>query len=268
MLRYMMVHTMFALFRHWRRQRILAGHRLDDALWQCVVDEVPVLAALDDGSQARLRELCVLFLHEKVLEAAGGITLDDAMRLRIAALACLPILRLDLDRYHSVRTVIVYPDAFVVRDREQVDEDGVVHTADDVLSGEAWEHGPVVLAWEDVLESGQGAGYNVVVHEFAHKLDYEEGAINGMPLLHRGMDAARWATDFQSAYDALCEAVDSEQDTWLDPYASESPAEFFAVCSELFFEMPAELRRHYPQIYEQLAAYYRQQPAPGVPHAG
>ncbi len=252
---------MLELFRNWRRQRILARHRLDDALWRCVVDEVPVLAALDERRRARLRELCVLFLHEKVFEAAGGLALDDSMRLRIAALACLPVLGLGLDRYQSVRTVIVYPGAFVVRDREQVDEDGVVHTADDVLSGEAWEQGPVVLAWEDVLESGQGAGYNVVVHEFAHKLDYEEGAMNGMPLLHRGMDAALWAGAFQAAYDALCEAVDNDEDTWLDPYASESPAEFFAVCSELFFEVPAELRRHYPQLYDQLAAYYRQQPA-------
>lgn len=251
---------MFGIFRNWRRRRILANHLFDRSLWQRLLSDVPVLAALDNARLERLQALTALFQHEKTFEPAGGLELTDEMRLRITALACLPVLELGLDRYDSVRTVIVYPGGFLVRNREQVDEDGVVHTGDDVLSGEAWEQGPVVLAWEDVLASGLGEGYNVVIHEFAHKLDYEEGAINGMPLLHRSMDAAEWASVFQAAYDELCTAVDNGQDTWLDPYASESPAEFFAVCSELFFERPTEFREHYPQLHEQLAAYYRQQP--------
>ena len=153
------------------------------------------------------------------------------------------------------------PGEFVVRGREHVDEAGVVHIVDDVLSGEAWEAGPVVLGWEDVAASDQAQGYNVVVHEFAHKLDLLDGAVNGVPALHREMSVADWTTTFQADYDELVEQIDRGEEPWLDPYAAEDPGEFFAVCSEYFFELPLDLLVRYPGLYRQLAAFYRQDPA-------
>ena len=251
---------MFAWFRRRRRARVLARHAIPDAVWREVIASVPSLAALSRDERARLRDLAVLFLHEKHIEPALGLELTDAMRVRIAALACRLILELDLDCYSGFRSVIVYPGEFLVRDREHIDDAGVVHVGDEALSGEAWERGPVVLSWADVEQSGQGDGYDVVAHEFAHKLDAIDGATNGMPPLHRGMSPAAWSTAFSRAYDELCAEVDAGVDTWLDPYASENPAECFAVCVEMFFDVPDGFRREYPELYEQLAGYFRQDP--------
>lgn len=250
---------MFFLLRNWRRRRVLARHAIPDGDWDALLRDTPLLARLGADDRARLRDLSLLFLHEKAIDSAGGIALDDAMRLRIAALACLPILHLreGLDLYGDFHSVIVYPEEFLVRDRERMDDAGVMHTADELLAGEAWEQGPVVLSWSDVQASGHGDGFNVVVHEFAHKLDLLDGSANGIPPLHRGMDRAAWTQAFQTAYDDLCRRVDAGEDTWLDPYASEDPGEFFAVVAEMYFEVPAELSAHYPALFAQLDAYFR-----------
>jgi len=249
------------MFRSWRRRRILARHALPDALWAATVAATPAVAYLDAAAGRRLRDLALLFLHEKSLEAAGGLVLDDAMRVRIALLACQPVLELGLDCYEAFSSVIVYPEAFLVRDREHVDEDGVVHRGDEVLTGEAWEQGPVILSWQDVQESGRGAGYNVVAHEFAHKLDMLDGAANGLPPLAGGMAVAAWEAAFDAAYDDLAGRLDRGEDPWIDPYAVQDPAEFFAVMTELFFDVPLHLQAEYPQVYRQLATFFRQDPA-------
>ncbi|HEX7080068.1 MAG TPA: M90 family metallopeptidase [Gammaproteobacteria bacterium] len=254
---------MFGFLTRRRRRRILERASIPDALWRATIDAVPALARLDPETQERLRALALLFLHEKRIEPAGGLVLDDAMRVRIAALACRPVLELGLDCYAGFKSVIVYPGEFVVRDREHVDESGVVHVGDDVLSGESWDFGPVVLGWEDVEASGQGDGYDVVAHEFAHKLDLLDGAVDGLPPLHREMRVAEWTAAFQSAYDDLVERVERGCDTWIDPYAAEDPGEFFAVCTELFFDVPRALARRYPDLYAQLAAFFKQDPAAG-----
>ena len=136
---------------------------------------------------------------------------------------------------------------------------GVVTERIEERLGEAHGIGPVVLSWEDIgMADG---GYNVVIHEFAHKLDMANGAADGMPPLHSGMDRRAWAAAFREAYEGFCDAVDRGRETWLDPYAAHSPGEFFAVISEMFFTDPAETRRRYPEVYEQLKRYYRQDPA-------
>jgi MtfA peptidase len=251
---------MFGVFKRARRRRILEREAIPAPLWEATLADVPSLARLPDNAQRRLGDLSLLFLHEKAFEAAGGFTLDEAQRVRIAALACRPVLELGLDCYAGFASVIVYPGEFLVRGREQEDEDGVVHIGDDVLSGEAWERGPVILAWEDVLASGQGEGFDVVAHEFAHKLDLTDGALNGVPALHPQMRFELWVETFQSAYDALCERLNRGEETWLDPYAAEDPSEFFAVCTEMFFDVPEELDAEYPELYAELAAYFRQDP--------
>lgn len=252
---------MFGLLRNYRRRRVLASRAIDDALWDEVTGDLPALDVLDADACNRLRRLALLFLNEKSIEAAQGLVLDDAMRLRIAVLACRPILELGLDSYAGFVSIVVHPDEFVARNREVEDEDGIVHVGDEVMSGESWEFGPIVLAWEDVLASGQGTGFDVVAHEFAHKLDLLEGAINGMPLLHGSMAEAAWAEAFEAAYEDLVAREACGEETWLDPYAGESPAEFFAVSSEMFFDVPQDFLRHYPALYAQLISFYRQDPA-------
>jgi hypothetical protein len=249
------------MFKSWRRRRVLARRSIPDDIWNDAVAACPALARLAADEQRRLRNLALLLIHEKRFEAAGGLVLDDAKLVRIAALACLPIRELGIDCYSGFVSVIVYPDEFVVRDRETVDEDGVVHTGDDVLSGEAWQQGPVILAWSEVEESGLGDGFNVVVHEFAHKLDMLDGEANGVPPLHGGMRTAEWVAAFDGAYDDLCEQLEQGIDPWLDPYAAEDPAELFAVCAEMFFDVPVRFRAEYPDVYAQLALFFRQDPA-------
>ena len=252
---------MLGLFKNARRRRILERNSIPDAFWDRVIGEVPSLARLPATDRSRLRELALLFMHEKSIEPAGDMRLDEAMRVQIAALACRPVLELGLDAYAGFVSVIVYPGEFLVRGREYEDEAGVVHTGDDVLSGEAWEQGPVILAWEDVQASGQGDGFDVVAHEFAHKLDLLDGAVNGVPALHANMSFELWVRTFQTAYDALISRLELGEVTWLDPYAAEDPGEFFAVCSEMFFDVPEELAVEHPDVYAQLSAFYRQDPA-------
>ncbi|HET7132885.1 MAG TPA: M90 family metallopeptidase [Gammaproteobacteria bacterium] len=249
------------MFKSWRRRRVLARQSIPDDLWKGALAASPVLARLPPPQLERLRETALLFLHEKRFEPAVGYAIDERMRVRIAALAALPILELGLDYYQNFVSIVLHPDEFVVRDREIVDEDGVVHTGDDLLSGEAWEQGPVILAWAEVEESGRGEGYNVVAHELAHKIDMLSGEADGAPPLHSGMRLAEWTAAFDDAYEHLLDELDRGKDPWLDPYAAEDRAEFFAVCSEMFFDVPKRFAREYPDVYAQLAAFYKQDPA-------
>ena len=231
----------------WRRRRVLRKHRIDDALWP----RLPFLPRTK-----KLKDLALLFLAEKQFTGAHGLQLTDAMRLSIAAQACLPILELGLDWYAGFTGIVVYPGDFRVQ-RTEVDEHGVVHEWDDELAGEAMPGGPVVLSWDAAAHDSE---INVVIHEFAHKLDMLNGAADGLPPLHPGMNPAAWTAAFKDAYEGFCDAVEREKDTWLDPYAAEHPSEFFAVISEAFFEDPAETRRRYADVYEQLKLFYRQDP--------
>jgi Mlc titration factor MtfA (ptsG expression regulator) len=236
----------------WRRRRVLARHAIDDALWRQATRK---LAFLPDTP--KLREHALLFLAEKQFAGAHGLEVTDRMRVAIAAQACLPILALGLDWYAGWTGIVVYPGDFRVR-REWVDEAGVVHERDDELSGEAMPGGPVVISWDAAAHDPY---MNVVIHEFAHKLDMLNGEADGLPPLHAGMDRRAWTATFEEAYEGFCDAVDRGRDTWLDPYAAEHVSEFFAVISEAFFEDGKETRRRYPAVYEQLKRFYRQDPA-------
>jgi hypothetical protein len=243
--------------RNWRRRRVLAKHRIDPALWRRVTSRMPFLHGLDAAQTQRLQDLALLFIGEKQFVGARGQALDDALRLSIAAQACLPILELGLDWYEGWSGVVIYPGDFRVR-RSEMDEGGVVHEWDAELAGESWQGGPVILSW-DAAQHDEGA--NVVIHEFAHKLDMRSGEADGVPPLHRGMDHRAWRAALGQAYEGFCDAVERGRDTWLDPYAAEHPSEFFAVLSEAFFEAPNETRRRYPEMYDQLRRFYRQDPA-------
>lgn len=234
------------------------GHALHEETWQAVM-QLPLFDGLDDGERARLRELAGQLLADKVFNGAGGAEVDDGMATAIAAFAALPVLNLGYGWYEGWREIVVYPGEYLY-EGEQMDEDGVVHHIRHVRSGEVMEGGPMVLSWQDVEHSGQGAGFNVVIHEFAHKIDMKNGGANGCPPLHSGMSQEEWARDFQGAYDDLCRRVDGGEDTPIDPYATESPGEFFAVLSEYFFEAPDVLEQEYPEVYRQLVRFYKQDP--------
>jgi Mlc titration factor MtfA (ptsG expression regulator) len=253
-------------FTDWRRARILRRAVLDESLWSRTLERYPFLQALSEDERRRLREQTVLFLHEKSIHGAGGLEMRDEIRYAIAAQACILTLNLDLDCYSGWVEVIVYPDEFVVS-YEFIDEDGVAHRVEEPMSGESWLQGPVILSWADAQEAGYG-GYNVVIHEFAHKLDMLNGDANGFPQLHADMSRDAWSAAFARAYEDFCARVDRGDAVPIDDYAAENPAEFFAVLSEAFFETPDAVQRAYPDVYLQLSAFYRQDTAARLRRSG
>jgi Mlc titration factor MtfA (ptsG expression regulator) len=256
---------MFEFLRRWRQARRLAKIRVDASLWERVEATLPFLAYLDDDARARLRELARRFLADKEFHGADGMVLTDEIMLSIALQACLPVLNIGLEAYRGWVGVIVYPGDFVIP-RSEVDEDGVVHEFDDEVLGEAWEGGPVLVSWPPPDAAHEGV--NVVIHEFAHKLDMTNGMADGLPPLPARMSRSEWARVFTEAYESLCEQVDAGLPTAIDPYGAEHPAEFFAVASEAFFETPVRLREAFPAVYAQLRALYRLDPAARAAHAG
>lgn len=250
---------MFKRIRNWRVRRIVARHPIPDPLWQAALTQSAPARRLGASDQAALRVLATLFLREKSLEPVQGLALDDADRVLLATHACVPILKLGVDWFDGWHSVIVYPDAFVPH-RTLVDEAGVVHRTSTPMAGEAWGRGPVILSWADVLNAGKRPGQNVVIHEMAHKLDLQNGAANGFPPLHRGMDPRVWTRVFSDTWEHLRQAHHQGIPIPINPYGLENPAEFFAVVSEQFFEAPAVLREHLPEVYRQLEQFYRQHP--------
>ena len=246
---------------NWLRGRQEAT-RIPEELWQQTLASQPFLERLSADEKSRLKQLCEAFLAEKEFSSAGELELTDAICVSIAVQGCLPILNLGLSCYRGWVGIVVYPGEFVVP-RVIEDEFGVVHEFDDIASGEAWEGGPVLISWDDAQMAG--SGYNVVIHEFAHKLDMLNGDADGLPPLPPGLTPQLWEETLLAAYDDFCQSVDDAEqrgeETRLDPYAAENPAEFFAVMSETFFEMPELLKEEYPELYTLLSRFYRQDPA-------
>lgn len=231
---------------------------IDDRAWQALLASSALFDRLDAAARTRLRKLGARFLARKRFSAAAGHDLDDAQRLAIAALASLPILHLDERWLDGWREVIVYPGEFRVRRTHHDEVSGVVTEGDDELIGEAWEHGPLVLSWADVATdlAHPFDGFNVVVHEIAHKLDMLEGAADGVPRLPARITRREWITTMQAAFDRLTVVVERGRDSLIDPYAAESADEFFAVVSELHFSDPALLERAEPAVAKLLRRYY------------
>ncbi|HDP90003.1 MAG TPA: zinc-dependent peptidase [Thioalkalivibrio sp.] len=254
---------MFAWWRRRRRERLLRAYRLPASHLAATIASLPCCRGLDTAEQERLRDLVSLFLAEKAFEPVEGFVCTEADRLAIAVQACLPILELGFDWYDEWVSVVVYPNEFLV-DYEEMDEAGVVHAGRDLRIGEAWDYGPLVLSLEDVHASTRQNhhedGYNVVMHECAHKLDMCNGDANGFPPLHRGMSRRAWTRAFSEAFADMNRRLDAGQETPLDSYAAESPAECFAVFSEYFFVAPQVLNDVYPAVYTQLRQFYRQDP--------
>ena len=244
--------------RRWHMRRILRRNPIPHHIWHRVTRQIVVLQGLDAVQMAHLRELTTWFLHRKSINGAQGLAVTLPMRVAVAAQACLLILNLDIDYFDNWVEVILYPGAFRVK-HEQMDDIGLVHRDTCALTGEAWLRGPVILSWPEVeRDSYHGhPGHNLVLHEFAHKLDALNGAMNGLPPLRRGMSRKRWAEDLSDAYAVLNLSLASAKAVCINPYAATSEAEFFAVLSEYFFTAPGVLKAAFPRAYRQLKLFYQ-----------
>ena len=230
----------------------------------------PFLAERTGEERATLRALAAQFLRDKEFHGAGGLAITDEIALAIAAQAVLPVLHLGLNWYDDFVGIVVHP-AEVVAQRSESDDDGVVHEYEEVVAGEAMERGPVMLSWQDVLAGSLTAdqGYNVVIHEFAHKIDMRDGGADGCPTLPAGFagtSSAReahavWMNAVQPAYDNFREQVIvaerfGGEPTWLDPYGATSLSEFFAVACEAYFVNRAHFGRDFPEVLQLFDAFF------------
>lgn len=245
-----------------RRRRRLRGTPLPPGWLRIIRRNVPAFDLLSPTEQAELCGHVQVFLAEKRFEGCGGLELTDEIRLTIAAQACMLLLNRKTDYYPALRTILVYPHAYVA-DTARRQPDGTVIEGPQARLGESWFRGAVVLSWDDVRRGAADAsdGHNVVFHEFAHQLDSESGSNEGAPALGRRSRYIAWARVLAPEFERLRRDIALHRPTLLDDYGAESPAEFFAVVTEAFFEQPQALRRRHPALYEQLAAFYRQDPA-------
>lgn len=263
-------------------RRTQRDHSIPDNLWTQVIKYLPWFSRLKLNEQKRLRSLTGEFLAIKTIQAAPGLLLTDEIRISIATQACLLILELDLNYYKGWEEIIVYPGEFVVP-REEPDEPDVIHEYLDIIAGEAWDHGPVILSWNVSDISVLNPSFNIVIHEFAHKIDLRNGAADGIPpfsrILHPHLNATLWQEIIHDSYEDFVAQVEkiersipiyinphSEQASPyyqslpMDSYAAEDTSEFFSVCSEAFFITPTTLQHGYPHVYKLLAQFYRQDP--------
>jgi hypothetical protein len=253
------------LFFNWfkqRRRRTLLAEPFPDQWLDVLARNVRQYACLSDEQQSRLRDRLRVFVAEREWVGCGGMTIDDGVRVTVAAQACLLLLGLEDDWcFDNLRSILVYPEVMALPPEMQehqliVEEDGMP------IAGQAWYGGPVILSWQDALSGGRHPhdGYNVVLHEFAHQLDALDGEMGGTPPLTTPHLRQTWHDTFEAEYQAVCRMVDRGRPMVLDEYAAASRAELFAVATEHFFEQPHAVRRHHPRLYDLLTEFYRLDP--------
>jgi MtfA peptidase len=245
----------------WGRQIRFRPEPIPSA-WPDIVDRrVPLARGLSGDERERLLRLAQVFLAEKHFEGCGGVTVTEEMRVTIAAVACLLLLHMEGPCYPALRTVLIYPHAFVPK-LAAVPGTGEVVEPSGPLGGQSWRDGVVVVAWDEVVSGARDAtdGHNVVLHEFAHQLDQEDGVADGAPLLPAGA-LRTWARVLGREYERLRNDATAQRLSALDPYGATDKAEFFAVATESFFERPLQLEGEHPELYGELKRFYGQDPA-------
>jgi len=254
------------LFGSRKRERLRAAPFPDD--WRRTIERnVPIVLRLPPADREELFGHVQVFLAEKHFEGVGGLELTDEIRVIIAAQACLLLLHRDTDYYPLLKSIIVYPSTYVVPEEHSLGG-GIWEEGEDAMLGHTSRGlSALVLAWDSTLHGARdmGDGENVVLHEFAHQLDFEQGDVNGTPTLGSNGQYASWARVLGAEYDALRRASDEGRPSVLDDYGAENPAEFFAVATEAFFERPVELRAKHAALYEELRTFYQQDPASWAP---
>ena len=252
----------FGLFKSRRRERLRALPFPDE--WRRTIERnVPIVRRLPPADRQELLGHVHVFLAEKHFEGAGGLELTDEIRVTIAAQACLLLLHRETDYYPLLKSIIVYPSTYVVPGEHHMG-DGIWEEGDEPYLGHTQQNlSALVLAWDSSLHGAMAIddGENVVLHEFAHQLDFEGGGVDGTPPLDSKRQYASWARVLGAEFDALRRASEWGRPSVLDEYGAENPAEFFAVATEAFFERPVELREKHPALYGELRAFYQQDPA-------
>ena len=248
-------------FKKWRRNKIAA--RAFPAEWlEIIKTNVPYYRRLSAADEKELQRHILIFLAEKRFVGCGELTITDEIKVTIAAQACVLLLHRQTDYYPGLRSILVYPAAYVAKATRHL-PGGIVEEGFDVRLGESWHHGSVVLSWDDVRRDATDIhdGHNVVFHEFAHQLDSSSGKGDSSAVLQRNSAFIAWARALAKNYEKLRCDVDSGRATLLRSYAAENPAEFFAVATECFFERPKDLQKAYPDLYQELKNFYHQDPA-------
>lgn len=243
-----------------RRARLLAKPL--PAEWFGILhNNVPLYSLLPAELRGTLHGCINLFLDEKEFVGCAGLHITDEIRLTIAGNACILLLQRTNPRFTGFTSILVYPETYVA---EEIKYDGPVEIhRQSARAGESWHRGPVVLSWSDIMLGVRNGndGHNVILHEFAHKLDEENEIMDGLPVLRRPSDYKAWAEVLTREYDKLQRTISSGKDSPLDGYATVSPPEFFAVATETFFENAAQMKNTLPELYEQLKRYYNMDPA-------
>ncbi len=253
----------------WLRKRQSAAN-IPDILWQEMLGRYAFLSDRPETELRRLKELAAQFLASKEFHGANGFVITDPVALAITAQAVLPVLNLGLGWYDDFVGIVVHPDEVVAR-RVVTDEDGVVHHYDEVLAGEAMDGGPVMLNWRDVDDAGSSAdcGYNVVIHEFIHKIDMRDGEPDGCPPLPSRAARANWLAVMQAEYDGFREKVIiaerfGGEPPWLDPYGATAIDEFFAVACEAYFVNRARFAREFAPLLSLFDSFFGARPVSGA----
>ena len=250
---------MLAALRQRRRRRV-GRQPFPDRWLDVVTREVPLYATLSEDDQRELQRHIIVFLDEKTFEGCGGLRVTEEMAVTIAAQACLLLLHRETEYFPTVSSILVYPETYAAPVVEESDDWFVTESLED-REGEASQHGTVVLSWAEAhADAHTRDGRNLVLHEFAHQLDMEDGEADGAPVLANRRQYAAWAEVLGREFERLRAAADRGAPTVLDSYGAEDPAEFFAVATECFFERPAALFAAHPRLYDQLRTYFQQDP--------
>ncbi|NES95044.1 MAG: zinc-dependent peptidase [Desertifilum sp. SIO1I2] len=251
----------FPVLKRWQRQRI--KRRCFPPLWQAIVENnVAMYWALTPQERRRLQGHIQVFLSEKQFIGCQGLQVTLEMKLTIAAVSCLLLLNERGTYFPKLQSILIYPNTYFVK--EVTSNDGYIMEETQVARlGESWSRDQLVLSWEQVQRDTQNwkDGHNVILHEFAHQLDQEDGRAEGVPILLQKLDYEIWSKVMLREYQNLCINVEKGMKTTLDYYGATNPAEFFAVATETFFEKPRQLRKKHPELYEQLQHYYQLDPA-------
>jgi Mlc titration factor MtfA (ptsG expression regulator) len=245
-----------------RRRRKIASRPFPEAWLVLLRRNVPLYTRLPEADREELKRHILVFMAEKQFEACGGLRMTDQIRITIAAHACILLLHRQTDYYPGLKTILVYPRAYVVANTHHVGG-GIVLESEDVRLGESWHRGSVVLSWDDVRRTAADIrdGQNVVFHEFAHQLDSSGGRGDSTPVLRDRSSFSAWARALGEDFENFKRDLVEDRVEVLNEYGATAPAEFFAVATESFFERPKDLQRRYPRLYDELKRFYQQDPA-------
>ncbi|QDF75974.1 MULTISPECIES: M90 family metallopeptidase [Shewanella] len=245
-----------------RHRRAQIAKRPFPTSWRAILKHrMPYFRALPSDLQLQLKRHIQIFIAEKEFVGCQGIEIDDEIRVTIAAQACLLLLNRDTDYYPKLRQILVYPSLFIVTHHQQ-NSDGVLWERQNILSGESWEYGKVILSWHNTKEDAAQPydGHNVVIHEFAHQLDQEDGHSNGAPILASPHDYQSWSAVMTQEFEQLCHDAKWQLPSLFNYYGATNEAEFFAVITETFFERPHEFYQQHQALYQQMSHFFKLDP--------